>query len=60
LAAVDVPSYNVVLYGDSTKKKYRDWLCFNAREPYDFSNSNGTDYTWLECTSQDDPLVFCR
>jgi hypothetical protein len=24
LAAVDVPSYNVVLYGDSTKKKYRD------------------------------------
>jgi hypothetical protein len=24
LAAVDVASYNVVLYGDSTKKKYRD------------------------------------
>jgi hypothetical protein len=20
--------------------------------------SNGTDYTWLECTSQDDPFGF--
>jgi transglutaminase-like putative cysteine protease len=58
LAAVDVPSYNVVLYGDSTKKNIEtDFVSMQGNHMI-LAIPNGTDYTWLECTSQDDPFGF--
>lgn len=58
LAAVDVPSYNVVLYGDSTKKNIEtDFVSMQGNHMI-LAIPNGIDYTWLECTSQDDPFGF--
>jgi transglutaminase-like putative cysteine protease len=58
LSAVDVPSYNVVLYGDSTKKNIEtDFVSMQGNHMI-LAIPNGIDYTWLECTSQDDPFGF--
>jgi hypothetical protein len=58
LEAVDVPSYNTILYGDSYKKDIEsDFVSMQGNHmilaiPY------GGDYIWLECTSQDDPFGY--
>lgn len=58
LAAVDVPSYNVILYGDRTKKNIEtDFVSMQGNHMI-LAIPNGKDYTWLECTSQDDPFGF--
>jgi transglutaminase-like putative cysteine protease len=58
LAAVDVPSYNVILYGDSTKKSIEaDFVSMQGNHMI-LAIPNGNKYTWLECTSQDDPFGF--
>ena len=58
LAAVDVPSYNVILYGDSTKKNIEaDFVSMQGNHMI-LAIPNGNKYTWLECTSQDDPFGF--
>lgn len=58
LAAVDVPSYNVILYGDTTKKNIEtDFVSMQGNHMI-LAIPNGNNYTWLECTSQDDPFGF--
>ena len=58
LAAVDVPSYNVILYGDTTKKNIQtDFVSMQGNHMI-LAIPNGNNYTWLECTSQDDPFGF--
>ena len=58
LAAVDVPSYNVILYGDTTKKNIEtDFVSMQGNHMI-LAIPNGNKYTWLECTSQVDPFGF--
>ncbi|MDG2432860.1 DUF3857 domain-containing protein [Flavobacterium sp.] len=58
LAAVEVPSYNVILYGDTTKKNIQtDFVSMQGNHMI-IAIPNGNKYTWLECTSQDDPFGF--
>ena len=58
LEAVDVPSYNTVLYGDSQKKDIESQFVSMQGNHMILAIPNGTDYTWLECTSQDAPFGF--
>ena len=58
LAAVDVPSYNVILYGDSSKKNIESDFVSMQGNHMILAIPNGNKYTWLECTSQDDPFGF--
>lgn len=58
LSAVDVPSYNTVLYGDSYKTNIElDFVAMQGNHMI-LSIPNGNHYTWLECTSQDDPFGY--
>lgn len=58
LAAVDVPSYNTVLYGDSYKTNIESDFVSMQGNHMILSIPNGNHYTWLECTSQDDPFGY--
>ncbi|KRD11799.1 transglutaminase [Flavobacterium sp. Root901] len=58
LDAVDVPSYNTVLYGDEYKTDIAaDFVSMQGNHMI-LSIPNGNNYTWLECTSQDDPFGY--
>lgn len=58
LSAVDVPSYNTVLYGDIYKTNIEsDFVAMQGNHMI-LSIPNGNHYTWLECTSQDDPFGY--
>lgn len=58
LQAVDVPSYNTVLYGDSYKTNIESDFVSMQGNHMILSIPNGSHYTWLECTSQDDPFGY--
>jgi transglutaminase-like putative cysteine protease len=58
LAAVDVPSYNVVLYGDTDKINIdSDFVSMQGNHMI-LAIPIKDDYVWLECTSQVDPFGF--
>lgn len=59
LNAVDVPSYNTILYGDRTEKLniVPDFVSMQGNHCM-LAIPNGKDYIWLECTSQDDPFGY--
>ncbi|HJS01051.1 MAG TPA: DUF3857 domain-containing protein, partial [Flavobacterium sp.] len=58
LNAVDVPSYNTVLYGDTYKTDIQSDFVSMQGNHMILSIPNGNNYTWLECTSQDDPFGY--
>jgi Domain of Unknown Function with PDB structure (DUF3857)/Transglutaminase-like superfamily len=58
LHAVDVPSYNTVLYGDRNKRNIESDLVSMQGNHMILSIPNGDNYVWLECTSQDDPFGY--
>lgn len=58
LDAVDVPSYNTVLYGDEYKTNIASDFVSMQGNHMILSIPNGNNYTWLECTSQDDPFGY--
>jgi hypothetical protein len=58
LEAVDVPSYNTILYGDSYKKDIESEFVSMQGNHMILAIPNGNKYTWLECTSQDDPFGY--
>ncbi|WP_316633276.1 DUF3857 domain-containing protein [uncultured Flavobacterium sp.] len=58
LQAVDVPSYNTVLYGDTYKTNIESDFVSMQGNHMILSIPNGNHYTWLECTSQDDPFGY--
>lgn len=58
LQVVGVPSYNTVLYGDSSKKNIESDFVSMQGNHMILSIPNGNNYTWLECTSQDDPFGY--
>lgn len=58
LHAVDVPSYNVILYGSRTKRDIdADFVSMQGNHMI-LAVPNGDKYIWLECTSQDDPFGY--
>ncbi|KQO30051.1 transglutaminase [Flavobacterium sp. Leaf82] len=58
LHAVDVPSYNTVLYGDTYKTNIESDFVSMQGNHMILSIPNGNHYIWLECTSQDDPFGY--
>ncbi|HEY4616901.1 MAG TPA: DUF3857 domain-containing protein [Flavobacterium sp.] len=58
LDAVDVPSYNTVLYGDSHKKDIESDFVSMQGNHMILAIPDGDKYIWLECTSQDDPFGY--
>lgn len=58
LSAVDVPSYNTVLYGDRYKRNIESEFVSMQGNHMILSIPNGDNYIWLECTSQDDPFGY--
>jgi hypothetical protein len=58
LEAVDVPSYNTILYGDRYKKNIESDFVSMQGNHMILAVPNGDDYIWLECTSQDDPFGY--
>jgi len=58
LEAVGVPSYNTILYGDSYKKDIESEFVSMQGNHMILAIPNGNKYTWLECTSQDDPFGY--
>ncbi|MBP4139860.1 DUF3857 domain-containing protein [Flavobacterium geliluteum] len=58
LQAVDVPSYNTVLYGDAYKTNIESEFVSMQGNHMILSIPTGDHYTWLECTSQDDPFGY--
>ncbi|RZJ52109.1 MAG: DUF3857 domain-containing protein [Flavobacterium sp.] len=58
LQTVDVPSYNTILYGDTYKTNIQsDFVSMQGNHMIlSIPTTNG--YTWLECTSQDDPFGY--
>lgn len=58
LQVVDVPSYNTVLYGDTYKTNIESDFVSMQGNHMILSIPNGNQYTWLECTSQDDPFGY--
>jgi hypothetical protein len=58
LNAVDVPSYNTILYGSSRKRNIEpDFVSMQGNHMI-LSIPNGDNYIWLECTSQDTPFGY--
>lgn len=58
LEVVDVPSYNTILYGDSSKTDIdSDFVSMQGNHMM-LSIPNGDKYIWLECTSQVDPFGY--
>ncbi|TPG38872.1 DUF3857 domain-containing protein [Flavobacterium pectinovorum] len=58
LLAVDVPSYNTILYGDRYKSSIQSDFVSMQGNHMILAIPNGNNYTWLECTSQDDPFGY--
>lgn len=58
LQAVDVPSYNTILYGDRNKSNIQSDFVSMQGNHMILAIPNGDNYTWLECTSQDDPFGY--
>jgi transglutaminase-like putative cysteine protease len=58
LDAVDVPSYNTVLYGDRYKKDIESDFVSMQGNHMILAIPDGNDYVWLECTSQSDPFGY--
>ncbi|WPO79687.1 DUF3857 domain-containing protein [Flavobacterium sp. KACC 22761] len=58
LEAVDVPSYNTILYGDRYKSNIQSDFVSMQGNHMILAIPNGDNYTWLECTSQDDPFGY--
>lgn len=58
LSAVDVPSYNTILYGSPRKRNIEpDFVSMQGNHMI-LSIPNGDNYIWLECTSQDAPFGY--
>ena len=58
LNAVDVPSYNTILYGSPRKRNIEpDFVSMQGNHMI-LSIPNGANYIWLECTSQDTPFGY--
>ncbi|MDQ6471533.1 DUF3857 domain-containing protein [Flavobacterium sp. LHD-80] len=58
LQAVDVPSYNTILYGDSEKANIQSDFVSMQGNHMILAIPNGDNYTFLECTSQDNPFGY--
>ncbi|MRX40484.1 DUF3857 domain-containing protein [Flavobacterium sp. LC2016-23] len=58
LEAVDVPSYNTILYGDTYKRNIQSDFVSMQGNHMILAIPTGDNYTWLECTSQDDPFGY--
>lgn len=58
LKAVDVPSYNTLLYGDRNKHDIQSDFVSMQGNHMILSIPNGDNYVFLECTSQDDPFGY--
>ncbi len=58
LDVVDVPSYYTILYGDRKKLSIQSDFVSMQGNHVILSIPNGNNYTWLECTSQDDPFGY--
>jgi hypothetical protein len=58
LNAVDVASYNTVLYGDRNKRNIESDFVSMQGNHMILSIPNENDYVWLECTSQEDPFGY--
>lgn len=58
LQAVDVPSYNTILYGDTYKSNIQSDFVSMQGNHMILAIPNGDNYTFLECTSQDDPFGY--
>ncbi|MFV8378953.1 DUF3857 domain-containing protein [Flavobacterium sp. LB3R33] len=58
LDVVDVPSYYTILYGDKKKLSIQSDFVSMQGNHVILSIPNGNNYTWLECTSQDDPFGY--
>lgn len=58
LEVVDVPSYHTILYGSTNKEDVQSDFVSMQGNHMILSIPNGNHYTWLECTSQDDPFGY--
>lgn len=58
LEAVNVPSYNTLLYGDRNKQDIQSDFVSMQGNHMMLSIPNGENKIWLECTSQDNPFGF--
>jgi len=58
LNAVDVPSYNTLLYGDRNKHDIQSDFVSMQGNHMILSIPNGDNYVFLECTSQDIPFGY--
>ncbi|MEO7977821.1 DUF3857 domain-containing protein [Flavobacterium sp.] len=58
LQVVDVPAYNTILYGDRNKFDIQSDFVSMQGNHMILAIPNGDNYTWLECTSQDDPFGY--
>jgi hypothetical protein len=58
LDVVNVPSYYTILYGDRKKLNIQSEFVSMQGNHVILSIPNGDKYTWLECTSQDDPFGY--
>lgn len=58
LQVVDVPSYNTILYGNRYKSNIQSDFVSMQGNHMILAVPNGSDYIWLECTSQDDPFGY--
>lgn len=58
LDVVNVPSYYTILYGDRKKLSIESDFVSMQGNHVILSIPNGDNYTWLECTSQEDPFGY--
>lgn len=58
LQAVDVPSYNTILYGGHYKTDIQSDFVSMQGNHMILAIPNENNFTWLECTSQDDPFGY--
>ena len=58
LQTVDVLSYNTILYGDRYKSDIQSDFVSMQGNHMILAVPNGDNYTFLECTSQDDPFGY--
>lgn len=58
LQVVNVPAYNTILYGDRNKFDIQSDFVSMQGNHMILAIPTGDNYTWLECTSQDDPFGY--
>lgn len=58
LEVVNVPSYYTILFGERKKVNIQSEFVSMQGNHVILSIPNGDNYTWLECTSQDDPFGY--